>query len=844
MILTRASMRYLYRHPWQFSLAVLGVAMGVAMVVSIDLANESARRAFTLSAQALSGNATHQIIGGSRGLPEEFYRTLRIDEGVEQATPIIEGFIIAPDHNRTFQLMGIDPFSAASFQSYLSSTDRSQNIAQFITEPNTFLMTAENAVRMGLAIGDTLMIVIGGVPHTLKLIGLFEKSDVLNQQVMATVLLTDIATAQDLVGMPGYLSRIDLIITEDRQGTALLERIHDHLPEGGEIISADSRTRTLQQMTRAFQINLTGLSLLALVVGMFLIYNTITFSVIQRRGFIGTLRTLGVSRREIFGMIFSEAVIIALAGSLIGMLLGLVLGHALLHLVTRTINDLYFLLNVTDIHVSMWSVAKAMMLGLGFTLVTALIPAVEATNIPPAAVMQRSMLEMKKRRMILPVALTGIGIVILSIGFLSIPGAGLASSYSMMFLLILGFACLSPLAVILLLRCIQPVLIRLFGILGALSVRDLIASLSRTTMAVSALAVAIAVTIGVGIMIVSFRGAVQNWLEQYLRADIYVTAPGANHTANTPELSPQLIGRLSSLSGVESISTSRRIEIMQSNGITELHVIHMLPDNFKAFRFKEGDAASIWPYFQEGSVIISEPYSYHHRLQSGGRVTLRTDQGEHTFSIAGVFYDYGSDRGVVTMSRATYERYWDDRRTTSLGLYVKQGVDLAVLIDNITAISSDQSLLVRSNKTLREASLDVFDRTFAVTTVLRLLAIVVAFIGILSALMALQLEKAYEFGVLRANGLSPRQVWGLTSLQTGLMGLSAGILAVPLGIVLALVLVYVINQRSFGWSMEILLEPAMLIQSVVLAVTAALIAGIYPAYRMARSAPVHALRGE
>jgi len=841
VILTRASARYLSRHPWQFGLAVLGVAMGVAMVVSIDLANESARRAFVLSAQTLSGKATYQIIGGSKGLPAELYRTLRIDAGVEHATPIIEGYIYTPDFNRTFQLLGIDPFSAASFQDYLSGAGKGQNIARLIAEPDTFLMTQKNAMSMGIKTGDTLKIEFGSVQHELKLIGLLEESNVFNQQTMATVLVTDIATAQELVGIPGYLTRIDLIISQD---DSLLKRIRDLLPEGSEIIGADSRARTLRQMTSAFQVNLTGLSLLALVVGMFLIYNTITFSVIQRRSYIGTLRTLGISRREIFSMIFREAMVIACIGSLAGVLLGIVLGQVFLQLVTRTINDLYFLLNVTDITVSLWSVTKAMILGLGVTAITALIPAIEATSTSPVAVMQRSMLETERHRMILPIALTGGMVMVISIALLSIPGTNLVLSYIAMFILILGFVCLSPLAIIILLRLVQPVLSTMFGVLGRLSVRNLIASLSRTSVAVAALAVAVAVTIGVGIMIVSFRGAVQSWLDQYLRADIFVTVPGANHTANTPALSPQFLDRISSMPGVVSISTGRRIDLMQPGGMMELHVIDMSPDNFNAFQFKQGNAGKVWPSFMEGSVIISEPYSFHHQLGIDKHVTLRTDKGERIFPVAGIYYDYGSDQGVITMSRVTYERYWDDRHITSLGVYASQGADIAELIKGINASSGNPAILVRSNRALREASLDIFDRTFAITTVLRMLAIVVAFIGILSALMALQLEKVYEFAVLRANGLSPRQVWGLTSLQTGLMGFSAGVLAIPLGIVLAYILVYVINQRSFGWSMQLILEPAMLVQAVMLGIAAALIAGIYPAYRMARTIPVRALCAE
>jgi len=153
-------------------------------------------------------------------------------------------------------------------------------------------------------------------------------------------------------------------------------------------------------------------------------------------------------------------------------------------------------------------------------------------------------------------------------------------------------------------------------------------------------------------------------------------------------------------------------------------------------------------------------------------------------------------------------------------------------------------VVIRSNRALREASLDIFDRTFAITTVLRLLTVVVAFIGVLSALLAQQLERVREIGVLRALGLTPRQVWSMVTVQTGLVGLIAGLLALPVGVLLAFVLIFVINQRSFGWTMPLEVRADVLLQGLLLAVAAGLLAGLYPARRMARASPSEALRDE
>ncbi len=229
----------------------------------------------------------------------------------------------------------------------------------------------------------------------------------------------------------------------------------------------------------------------------------------------------------------------------------------------------------------------------------------------------------------------------------------------------------------------------------------------------------------------------------------------------------------------------------------------------------------------------------------GDSMVLPSESGPLTVQVAGIFYDYGSDQGVVMMGRSTYEENWSDRGVTSLGLFVRDGVSVDAEVSELQKLAGEEQLvLVRSNRALKSASLEVFDRTFAITGVLRLLAFIVAFIGVLSALMALQLERSRELGVLRATGLTPGQIWQLVTFQTGLMGLVAGFLAVPAGLLLAVVMIFVVNKRSFGWTLQLELGPEILVQAVLLALIGALLAGIYPSWRMSRTPPALALREE
>jgi len=381
------------------------------------------------------------------------------------------------------------------------------------------------------------------------------------------------------------------------------------------------------------------------------------------------------------------------------------------------------------------------------------------------------------------------------------------------------------------------------GALGALAVRGVIANLSRTAVAVAALMVALATTVGVGVMVDSFRHSVSSWLRGTLRADIYVARPGRGGES---ALGPALAARLVGAAGVADATWGRAVTVGSPRGPVNVVALRMAPESYAGFTFVRGRAGEAWPAFDDqGAVLIGEPLAYRLHLGPGDLVILRTDRGRRAFSVAGVIRDYSSDRGIVLMSRATYDRFWSDRNFGSLGIYVRDGVGPDVVMARLRAAAGpDHPLLIRSNQALRAASMTVFDRTFEITRVLRVLTIIVAFVGVLSALMALQLERVREVGLLRAMGLTRGQIWGLVEMQTALIGLIAGILSLPVGMLLALVLIHVINRRSFGWSMDVSVDPVIFLQAVALAVVAAICAGLYPAAKMAATPPAVALREE
>jgi putative ABC transport system permease protein len=358
--------------------------------------------------------------------------------------------------------------------------------------------------------------------------------------------------------------------------------------------------------------------------------------------------------------------------------------------------------------------------------------------------------------------------------------------------------------------------------------------------------VAVSVTIGVSVMIASFRGTVQNWLNLTLVADIYISVPSLKGTRATATIEPDLPRRVVAVPGVAEVETIRGVVVDSEFGPVQLSAADTQRRRSAAlYRFAAGSPEQIWQQMTTGSVIVSEPFAYRHDLPpQGGTVTLQTDQGPHTFPVVAIYYDYSSDQGTILMSQTVYRQYWNDRGISGVAVYTDAGADVQAVADALRAELGGSALQVQVNSALREQALVIFDRTFAITNALRILAVIVAFIGVLSALMALQIERARELATLLALGLTNVQLLSLTLLETGLMGLTAGLLSLPTGFVLSLVLIYVINLRSFGWTIQMTLDPWVFVQAVVISVSAALLAALYPLRRLLALPVAAALRQE
>jgi putative ABC transport system permease protein len=836
-LLLRASLRFYLRHPWQLALAIAGISLGVAVYVGISLANDSASRSFDAAADRLQGPLTHRLVPIDGDLDERIFSDLSQRYGIGAASPIVEGRVeLALRRNRPLPLIGLDPLQTiGNFAAGSPGPGADVRLGRLLTEPNSVLLPRELAEENGIAAGDSLLLMVGDLQVEALVIGVIDTTPANGEGELA--ILTDIATAQEVLGKVGRLSRVDLQLAEGE-----LARLAAALPNGATVLAIEAESGTFSQLSAAFRTNLTALALLALVVGMFLIYGTMTFAVLQRRATLGILRTLGVTHTEILVTVLIEALAIASVATALGLLLGQALAFGLVDLVLGTIDDLSFGQAARPMPASPWILAQGTALGLAATLVAAAKPALDAGRAAPAALLRRAVVERGARAGARRAAALAAPLLLASGLLLAFGPTDLYSGFAALFGVLAAGALLTPAATVLIMSAIERSIGSRLGLPARLAVRGVTASLSRTGVATAALAVAVATVNGVGLMISTFRGSLADWLDTTLIADVYIVDSGSNGARLASDADR---GALLTIPGVEGATLSR-VRSLPTNEHGSLNIRAVEPGS-RGFGLElvQGMAGALEELAAGRGVVVSERLELIRGVGFGDDLRLPTPNGEQRWPVVGVFRDFNTSEPAVVLSLAAYRRSFGDAELSSIGLEVARSADaeeVAAAVRDLVGV--DGALRVRSTAGLKDLSLQVFDRTFTVTEVLRVLAGIVAFLGILSALLALELERARELAVLRTIGFTPAGLSATLIGQTGLLGISAGLAAAPIGIVLAGLLVHVINRRSFGWSMEFVVTPGALAVGLGLAVSAALLAGAYPAWRASRTGLAAALREE
>jgi len=838
-LLQRAVSRHLLHQPWQLGLAILGIALGIAVVCAVQLTQASARQALAYAQRALGGPATHRLestTGEAYGLDERDYVRLAQRWPRLRLQPVVSGYAgLAGDDRTSLAVVGVDLLSSGAGRGAARRLGAAIDFAALLTRPGTAVLNETTARRLGLARGSALDLVVAGATRRIEIVGL--ASAARDGGPGDDVLVMDIATAQETLDAAGRLSAVDVSLRGKR---ALASALREDLPAGWRLNSNATRLGAAREMTRAFDVNLAALSLLALLVGMFLVYNTASFLALQRRPLFARLRALGVTTRELFVALTVEACVLGLVGIALGLVLGRGVAGVLLQFVARTVNDLYYRAAITEVATPPALLAGISLLGLGATLAAALPPIRAVTRETVAAGGRRVAATTFRLPLLASLFAWGLGAALLAW-----PTRALWPGFGALFAFLLGAALPLPW----LLGLLAQTLSRRRGLSLPLLLasRALAAHGRRAGLAAAALMVACATGLAITVMVASFRVSVTDWLTALLRADVYVNLGGARE-GDTMRPLAALRERIAQLPEVATTSAVVR-SVVRVRGLdvpAPLLAYDLPPAARAGFSFIAGDVDALWrAWDSEDVAIVTEPYAYRQHVRVGDELRIETPAGERRLRILGIYRDYANERGSIALSRATWRRHFPLRDDAGLGVYARPGVDAATLARSLRhALAGVPGLRIQSNAQLRALSLEVFDHTFAVTDLLRLLALGVAVVGIVSALLAQQMERLGDYALLRALGVRAGELLRVVLWQTALAGALAATLALPVGVALALLLIDVINVRSFGWTMSLHLPWAGLVSVWLSALAAALVAGVYPALVATRRTPASVLRND
>lgn len=851
--------------PLRTLLTVIGVALGVSASVAVRTANVDVLRSFEQAVLTVAGPTSLEISGGELGLDERLITAARRVSGVTSASPVILQTAVRIDadgRSQAVQVLGLDIFAEADSRGFRLTQQPRERRLDVVLDPNTLLLGGKLAAEWNLSVGDRVSLQIGPGPILCLVSGILEDSSDRTSS-WDHLAVMDIAAAQITFGMVGRLDRIDLVTDVTQPVEEVMQNLREVMPPHVTIERPSSRTKQVEQMVRAFRLNLTVLSWVGLLVGMFLIYNTMAFAVARRRREIGIYRAIGMTQSRVVGLFLAEAGLFGLAGGIVGSVAGLILAQKLIALLSRTISDLYVPVAAEAGRFFeagwFWQISlEGIVIGVVVSMVGAIGPSGDASRTAPARALAPG--DYEAGRQLRAGRLGAVGLVLLLIA------GGLSLTDPIGGIPVLGY--LATLCVLAGLSCLAPICIvgrrsgRREG--GASGTRGVIREIAvdhasrnpgRNGVTVSALMVGLAIMIGVLVMVRSFRHTVEVWVADTVLSDV-VVAPslwlrGTEAGSIGRSLPPSWLQALSGIPGVEAVDTYRDVRI-NVDGRRVAIVSRDLRLHAQRSRYllrKYDSSEQLNRAAEIGGVLISEVLAERLGVEEGSLLEVTTPEGIKQFPVVAVFYDYSTDGGKLVIDRTLYQSLWHDELVTVFPVYLAAGADAdqvrKTIVEKLGEANSGRlPPLVISNTELRTEILEIFDRTFLMTYVLEAIAIIIAMLGIVNTLVTSVLERRREFATLRAIGGSARQIQELVLWEAaylGLVGIGLGVIG---GGALSFLLVSVINKQSFGWTIQMIVPIGPLVQAIGLAAAATLVAGYFPARWAARQPVAEGLREE
>jgi putative ABC transport system permease protein len=821
-------LRYLTRRRSLSLLQILGIACGVAAVTGMVLSSGSALSSFSDAVSFLQGRATHLIERPAGSMGEKILPEMMRDPAVSHLSPVIDRRLRLEDGS-LIRVLGIDPFLDRHIRpefSRLPAGDERGKTPEgnmdFLLDERAVFLEARLAEQMGLSAGREFKTSRG----PLRMIGTFANPS------GEPLILMDIAHAQEMFDLPGQVDHVDLILDNEAD-------FRSRWKTGFRIQSTGERRETFSAMVGAFRLNLEAMSLMALFVAVFLIYNTTMFTVVSRRKDAGILRSLGADRREVIFAFLAEIMLLGSVGGAIGSILGYLLSHFLTTIIGSTISNLYFFLRPTPPGWSFLILLSGILLGCGASLLGSILSLVELARIDPVEALRGRTASRRSGKTALKAAYAGLAILTISFLVLVLSGKQIYTAYAATFGILLGLSLLTGLFLVYAAPVLKAFLYRIGGISGKVAAGNIRQNLGRSGVAVAAFMVALSMSIGLASMIGSFRDSLVWWMGTQLRGDVYIS------NASETEVPIDFYEELVSIKAIDGVDAYRKAKILYQGRTAYIAAVNApVLQRFDRFAWLEGGDEH-WEAVKKGGVIISESFARNFDVRPGDTITLEGIEGPARLRVEAAFYDYTSEHGVIMMDRKTYLGLYNDHAISSVAVFFDPANPRRLeLIETVKEKANARGLPVFTQKQFYNNILELFDSTFVVTRSMRIIAIIIAFFGIAGALMTLFIERQRDFGIMRALGFSTGQVSSMTLMEAIGMGLVSFLLSAFVGTLLAVILIKVINLRSFNWTIFFHIQWQPYIYTALTALLASLGAALYPIWKVRRNYPQMQIREE
>jgi putative ABC transport system permease protein len=804
----------LRQSPGRALLAVLAIALGVALGLAVHLINRVAADEVQRATRSLFGIADLSVRASGAGFSEELYPRLARLPGVEVASPVVEVRARLPGRAQTLQLLGVDAFRVRELQAPLSSLGATVASATGLLAEDAVWLSAAAADAVGVEVGDRLPVQVGLATHDFSVAGLLPAGAF--RQPLG---MLDIAEAQRRFERLGRLDRIDLRLAQGSDRAATMHAISQLLPRGAQLVTPGAASDDALRLTRAYRTNLTALALVALFTGAFLVYSTQMLAVARRRREIAFLHAMGVTVREQLAASLAGGAIVGVAGSALGVALGIALARAGLAAFGADLGAGYFRGPAPPLDARTIECLVFFGLGLLAALAGTFAPAREAASVAPAVALRAARNDSTKNGSE-PFSLRGapgrvgvgagkIGSEPLFWGMLLIAGGAavvwLPPGGPVPWPGYLSIACLLIGAVLAAPALARAALDRLPA--GGPAWRQIATAQLRgtarsTAVSLAAVLVSFGLMVAMAIMVHSFRDSLEAWLQRILPADLYLRT-GAGGSTGYFDVAAQR--RLARLPEIERIDFSSSTEVRLRDGGPPLAVVARSIDASNAVRLLPLRRVSDRPLPEDTvPVWASEAALDLQGLDLDTEFDLPLGEDTVRAKVRGLWRDYDRSGGAIVLSRATYLAHTGDARATGAALWLAPGITADAGAAAVrAALPSGEVYEIARPRDLRQRSLAVFDRTFAVTYVIEAIAVLIGLVGVGAGISTQVLARRGEFGMLRHLGVLRREIAGLLAFEgavQGALGVAGGL---AVGGVVSLVLIYVVNRQSFHWTMDL-----------------------------------------